>query len=99
MTKSVPSQTPPVRSTDSSFYIESIQDALNFLDVNQSVATRGADSNQSGAEFGDGAEVARRPSWMKRGTHLQVLVTGSLYLVAGVLTLVDPTLGGTLSDD
>ena len=72
--------------TDSSFYLESIGDSLHFLDCDFAEDI-----------FSEGVKVTR-PAWMRRGNHVQILATGSLYLVGGILSLVDPDLDGTLSD-
>jgi len=70
-----------------SIYLESIRDSLNFLDVAHEEAI-----------FSDGKEVTR-PAWVNCGGHVQALCTGSLYLVGGILKLVDPDLDGTLLDE
>ena len=48
--------------------------------------------------YSEGMQVSR-PSWLKPGIHAQVLATGSLYLVGGILKLIDPDLNGMLLND
>lgn len=68
-------------------YLESIRDSLDFLNVNHPERI-----------FCEGEEV-QRPSWLVPGNHVQILGTGSLYLVGGILKLVDPDLDGMLLND
>jgi len=81
------SNSKPSSPTPPSIYLESIQDSLNFVDI-----------SRDDAIFSDGNEVTR-PAWLTQGHHVQVLATGSLYLVGGILKLVDPDLDGTLLDE
>ena len=81
------SNSKPSSPTPPSIYLESIQDSLNFVDI-----------TRADAIFSDGSEVTR-PAWLTQGHHVQVLATGSLYLVGGILKLVDPDLDGTLLDE
>jgi len=68
-------------------YIQSIGDSLDFLNVNyqEKIIVEG--------------EEVQRPPWLIPGNHVQILGTGSLYLVGGILKLVDPDLDGILLND
>jgi len=73
--------------TDEIIYLQSIRDSLDYLNVNHTEKI-----------YCEGEEV-QRPIWLVPGNHVQVLGTGSLYLVGGILKLVDPDLDGMLLND
>jgi len=63
-------------------YLESIADALNFVNLH----------HDEPIFFGNKEVI--RPDWLNNQIH--VLATGSLYLIGGILKLVDPDLSGLL---
>ncbi len=61
----------------------SIQDTLTFV-------TQGRDGEFSVAQNGESA--AEVPLCIQNAEHIQVLCTGSLHLIGGILQILDPEL-------
>ena len=81
-------------SSSSSSSKSSLSTSQMFTCINESLAwaTQGRDTNLAALADSLSVSYAGVPDCLKNASHIQVLVTGSLLLVGGVLTVVDPTM-------